>query len=58
LERIFDVCLLGACGAQTPLEFLEVDIVGCTRPGNVHLVLFHRRLSQLDPERLAYVTIR
>ena len=30
LERIFDVCLLGARGAQAPLEFFEVDIVGCT----------------------------
>ena len=26
-ERVFDVGLLGACGAQTPLEFFEVDVV-------------------------------
>ena len=58
-ERIFDACLLGARGAQAPLEFFEVDIVGCTRPGNAHLVLFHRGSSPPAPEaRRPMMTIR
>ena len=38
-ERILPINLLRARGAQSPLEFVKIDLCGRSGPGNVHIIL-------------------
>ena len=41
-QRILGARLLCARGAQPPLEFVEIDLVRRTGPGNTHIILTRR----------------